>query len=77
MPKQTELVDISLLILHESDKAYLVSEGLTDKEGKQIKHWLPKSQCQVDEGLETDSSKPVTVTMPRWLFEEKGFTSDN
>jgi len=71
-----ELIEVSLIILHETEKAYQVTEGLTDKEGKEIKHWLPKSQCQVDEGTETSTTKAVIFTIPRWLVEEKGFTSD-
>lgn len=71
--KDSELIDVTLKVLHETEKAYLVTEGLTDKDGKEKTAWLPKSQVEGD----IEVSKTCTVTMPRWLFEEKGFTPDD
>lgn len=70
----SELVDVSLQIIQETEKAYLVTEGLR-KEGKLIQHWVPKSA--VDGDLEKRYPSVVVMTMPRWLFEEKGFTPDD
>lgn len=73
--RNSELVDVSLQILSETEKAYLVTEGLR-KENKLIQHWVPKSAVD-GEDLEDRYPKVVVMTMPRWLFEEKGFTSDD
>ena len=71
--KNSELIDVALKVLHETEKAYLVTEGLTDENGKEKTSWLPKSQLDVD----IEVGKTCTVTLPRWLFEEKGFTPDD
>lgn len=71
-----ELIDISLIVLTETIKAWKVTEGLTDKDGKQIEHWLPKSQVEPEEEIILPRSKPVVIAVPRWLVEEKGLTCD-
>lgn len=57
-PVRVELVDVDAKVIHESEsgRAWLVDTG-------SMTCWLPKSQCERD-GL--------TITMPRWLAEEKG-----
>ena len=45
-------------IVGETDLAFLV-----EIDGEE--YWLPKSQCEIDEGGKT-------VSMPEWLAEEKG-----
>jgi hypothetical protein len=76
MTKGRELFDISLKVLQKTEKAVLVTEGLLDKDGKQINHWLPFSQIEPDkEDLET--GKVCVITIPQWLIEEKGLTVDD
>jgi len=67
-----ELTEVVLFIRHETEKAWLVTDGVKDAEGRENKVWLPKSQCQLDEDP-LDSSKPATFSIPVWLAEEKGF----
>jgi len=55
---KSNLVDLNLDLHHETDKAFLVSNGRTDKV------WLPKSQVE-DNG-------DNTFTMPEWLAYDKG-----
>ena len=55
--KQKELIDIAGEIQGETEKAFRFFDGAR-------KVWLPKSQCEWD----ADSR---TMTMPRWLAEEK------
>ena len=74
MNRKSELIDVSVLLLVEKEKAILVTEELKDKNGKQINHWLPVSQI---EWSKLHDRGVICVTMPRWLFEEKGFTPDD
>lgn len=55
-----ELVDLELTLMHETDKAYLVSDG-----SKQ--NWLPKSMVEMD----SVGTQKVFI-MPEWLAIEKG-----
>lgn len=64
MKSKTEIVDLSLEFLRETDKAIQVTE-----DGGKTSQWLPKSQIEFE--LKTDGS--VEVQLPRWLYEEKGF----
>ena len=51
-----KLVDITAVLRHETDAAYLIDDGVT-------KVWVPKSQVEMnDDG---------TFTMPEWLAQEK------
>lgn len=54
----TELVEITAIIRHETDKAYLLFDG-------ERKAWVPKSHVQDNED--------GTFTMPEWLAQDKGF----
>lgn len=72
MTKRSELIDVTLLLRGETEKAIQVTEGLM-KDGEEIKVWLPRSQIEIEY---PESSDTIVVTMPRWLFEEKGFTGD-
>ena len=72
-----ELHDISLIFLHETDKALLVTDGLTDADGRQKKFWLPKSQVETETPIiDMEPGKAYTFTLPTWLVEEKGLTID-
>ncbi len=53
-----ELVDLTVEIQGETEKAYRLFDGSKAE-------WVPKSQCE-DNG-------DGTFTMPRWLAKEKGF----
>lgn len=62
--RKSDLLDISVQLHHETDKAILVSDdGDRDKAV-----WLPKSQVE----LEHTSDRIVTVTLPEWLAHDKG-----
>jgi len=51
-----QLIDLALLLKHETSKAFLVTDGDRDV-------WLPKSQVEKnDDG---------TFTMPEWLAQDK------
>jgi hypothetical protein len=73
MPKK-ELIDISVMLRHETANAYLVTDGRTEiKKGdtapSELRVWVPKSQCE----LEIVGNKSAILTMPEWLALEKGF----
>lgn len=65
-----ELTDISAILRHETDNAYLLYDGRSEiKKGDtaptELRVWVPKSQVE-DNG-------DGTWTMPEWLAIEKGF----
>jgi hypothetical protein len=65
-----ELIDISAVIRHETDYAYLLYDGRSEiKKGdtvpSELRVWVPKSQVE--------NNGNGTVTMPEWLAQEKGF----
>lgn len=63
MPK--ELVDLTMQLHHETEKAILVSDDGEEGHAK----WLPRAL------IEVNKLKPniVEVTMPVWLAEREGF----
>jgi hypothetical protein len=59
-----ELVDISAILKHETERAYLINDG-----GEDV--WVPKSQ--VEKYAATNNGPSVFIfTMPRWLAHDKG-----
>ncbi len=58
MSHRNELVDIIAILLHETERAFLI---VIDEGDRRI--WLPKSLVEYDDG---------TFTMPEWLAMEKG-----
>lgn len=64
------LHDLSLQVLARSEKAVMVTEGLTTKDGELIKVWLPLSQIEGD----LEEGKVCVITIPEWLVIEKGLT---
>lgn len=60
-PYESDLIDLSVLFVRETDKAWCVDAG-----GK-ANVWLPKSQCELERGARID-----TLTLPEWLAKEKG-----
>lgn len=41
-----DVVDIGISLLHETPGAYLFDTGDTDKKGKPLGVWIPKSMCE-------------------------------
>jgi hypothetical protein len=57
-----DTVDVTVTIVHETERAYLVSDG-------KVKEWVAKDLVE----MELDPSKKTyTCTMPMWLAEQKG-----
>lgn len=52
-----ELYDFAATLKHETDAAFLVTDGIKD-------YWLPKSM--------TENNGDGTFTLPEWLAVEKG-----
>ncbi len=62
-----DLCELSLMFLHETDAAWLVSEtGF-----KEDAVWLPKSQCGID-NPDPESGEICEFSVPEWLALEKG-----
>jgi RNase P/RNase MRP subunit p29 len=61
---KSDLIDIEVRVLNETDRAYRVDFG-----GKETV-WVPKSQCEFEyrEGIEING----VLTLPEWLALEKG-----
>lgn len=75
MTKKT-IHEISLIFLHETDKAILVTDGIQDDEGKVKKIWLPKSQIDHEVKLaDMELNKAYTFLLPEWLVTEKNLDS--
>lgn len=62
--RKSDLVDVSVVLHHETPKAVLVSDDGNRDRGV----WLPLSQVEV----EHKKGGVVEVTMPEWLAIEKG-----
>ena len=65
-----KLIDISAIIRHETDAAYLLYDGRSEiKKGdtapSELRVWVPKSQVE--------NNEDGTFTMPEWLALDKGF----
>lgn len=65
-----KLIDISAVIRHETDSAYLLYDGRRevkkgDEVSSELRIWVPKSQVE-DNG-------DGTFALPFWLAKEKGF----
>ena len=59
-------VEISAELLHETDLAYLVTET-GDEDDKQ---WIPKSQLEDEPNIDRNI---ITFIIPEWLAIDKGF----
>lgn len=62
-PYQSDLIDITVTIIHQTDLAVKVDHG-----GKEPT-WLPRSAIEIEKN---DDGKTWTVTLPERLAEEKG-----
>lgn len=58
---RSDLVDISVTLVHETDKAWLLDLG-DDEEV-----WIPKSQAELER-----NGRGWTLTCPEWLAMDKG-----
>lgn len=70
MSASRERVEIAVIVVHETAKAYLVTEADDDKQ----EYWLPKSQCEIVDwtNKHTKRGRVATASIPEWLAEEKG-----
>ena len=71
---KSDLIDISVMLRHETANAYLVADGRTEiKKGdtvpSELRVWVPKSQCELD----IVGKSSAILTLPEWLAVEKGF----
>ena len=57
---KSDLVDVTVTLKRETDKAVLVDHG-----GDEC--WLPKSLIEIEQ-----DGKAHIVTLPEWLAQEKG-----
>lgn len=60
---RSDLIDISVTLVHETERAVLVDHGGTESV------WLPKSACEIERD---PSGKTWTLTLPERLATEKG-----
>ena len=52
------------ILVHQTDKAWLLDFGKPPDKNGVVSKWLPKSECTID------TSKNV-IEMPHWLMAEK------
>lgn len=69
MSRKSDLFDVSVSLVHETEMAWLVTDGEVSPLGPQPeKMWIPKSQAE----LEDNEDGSWTLTAPEWLLEAKG-----
>lgn len=61
---KSDLIDITVHLLHETDRAVLVTGSTPDKGV-----WLPLSQIEIEPA---DTGGLHVVTLPEWLAIERG-----
>lgn len=61
---RSNLIDLTVQLLHETDRAVRVTNSTPDKGV-----WLPKTQIEIEPA---DKGGLHIVTLPEWLAEEKG-----
>ncbi len=69
MSKNDEKVELLLVIHHETDKAFLVSEN----DNRDDAEWLPKSQIEFVSAETKSGVVYGTFEVPQWLAERAGF----
>lgn len=62
-PYKSDIIDLTVVLVHETDKAVLVDHG-----GKE-KVWLPKSMIEIEKNSD---GKTHTVSLPESFAQEKG-----
>lgn len=71
MPKNHDIIEIYGTVTHQTDNAYLFSDGSKEKDGVTAKKiWLPKSQCEWEADIEEINHG--CMQLPEWLALEKG-----
>lgn len=70
---KSDLIDLTMALHHETDKAILISETGDEKRAR----WIPKSQCEVERtarycAMGSRKYPIVIVTMPEWQAINKG-----
>lgn len=73
MNKSLKPFECTVQVIRETEKAFLVTQGLKGPGNKLLTHWLPKSQCSWPDG-EPEPDATLTVELPEWLALEKGLT---
>jgi len=63
MSYKSDLLDISVVLVHETDKAVLVDHGAEKPT------WLPKSVIEIERNAD---GKTHTITLPESWAKEKG-----
>lgn len=61
---RSDLIDVTVQKLHETDKAVLVTDSVPEKGV-----WLPKTQIEIEK---SGIGGLYEVTLPEWLAMEKG-----
>jgi len=56
---KSDLVDLEVVVRRETAAAW----GIEDADDPKNLIWLPKSQCEIEDGI---------LTCPEWLAQEKG-----
>lgn len=63
MTGRSDLIDISVTLVHQTERAVLVDHG-----GKE-NVWVPKSLCEIERDA---NGKTWTLTLPEGVAQEKG-----
>jgi hypothetical protein len=66
MTMKSDVVDLSVVLLRQTERAILVNET-EDNSAQSV--WLPKSKVEFDD---VTLGTITTVTLPEWLATEKG-----
>lgn len=67
---RSDLVDLDVVVVRETEAAYGIDDGTQEGPRKALV-WVPKSQSEIEYTSE-GRYRSATITMPRWLAEEKG-----
>jgi hypothetical protein len=70
MSGRSDLYDIDVELVHETEKAWLVHDGTLKDDGKLNMVWIPKSQAQLEKPGESGPLR--TLTAPEWLLKSRG-----
>lgn len=65
---RSDLVDLTLFLHVETDKAWRVSDNGSDTKAV----WLPKSQVEMEPLPGSKGGREAVFTIPEWLAIEKG-----
>lgn len=63
MSYRSDLVDISIVLVHQTEKAVLVDAGLDEPV------WLPRSIIEIEQD---SNGKTWTITLPEYIAKQKG-----